>query len=207
MVQNFVEQFTYIGMFLALLAGSLGVPLPEETVIIAGGVLAHEEVVRWGVALPVCLIGVLSGDVVLYWVGHHWGLHVLAWRPVQYAVTPERAQALIAAYQRHGVKIVFAARHVIGLRAAAFLTAGIARLPFWKFLLVDAAAACVGVPLSFGLAYFFTDQLQNIVDDVHRLERWLVVFGLAALVVWLMVRIWRKNREALAAESGEDSVL
>jgi hypothetical protein len=48
-------------------------------------------------------------------------------------------------------------RHVLGLRAAAFLTAGIARVPFWKFILADASGAIVGVPFSFGLAYFFTD--------------------------------------------------
>ena len=197
MVQNFVEQFTYIGMFLALLAGSLGVPLPEETVIIAGGVLAHEEVVRWGVALPVCLIGVLSGDVVLYWVGHHWGLHVLAWRPVQYAVTPERAQALIAAYQRHGVKIVFAARHVIGLRAPAFLMAGTVRIPFWKFFAIDAGSALVGVSFSFGVAYFLTDHLKEILTNVHRVERWIAAIALAAGVVALVWIVRRRSREVV----------
>jgi len=206
-IQEFIEHFTYGGIFLALLLGSLGAPIPEELPILAAGALAREGVVRWWFALPLCLVGVLTGDIILYWAGHHWGERLLRWRVVRWVLTESRERRLLSAYRRHGVKIVVVARHVIGLRAAAFLTAGIARLPFWKFLLVDAAAACVGVPLSFGLAYFFTDQLQDIVEDVHRLERWLVVFGLAALVVWLMVRIWRKNREALAAESGEDSVL
>jgi len=196
-LQSFIEHFTYVGLFLALLAGSLGVPLPEEAVIIAGGVLAHEEVVRWGFALPVCLIGVLSGDIVLYWVGHHWGLQVLAWRPVRHVLTPERAQTLIEAYRRHGVKIVFAARHVIGLRAPSFLMAGTVRIPFWKFFAIDAGSALVGVSFSFGVAYFLTDHLKEILTNVHRVERWIAVIVLAAGVAALVVIVRRKSREVI----------
>ena len=48
--------------------------------IIAAAVLSYEGIVRWWLALPVCLVGVLSGDMVLYWVGRHWGDQVLNWR-------------------------------------------------------------------------------------------------------------------------------
>jgi len=34
-LQSFVEQFTYLGVFLVLLAGSLGLPIPEEMAIVA----------------------------------------------------------------------------------------------------------------------------------------------------------------------------
>ena len=88
-------------------------------------------------------------------------------------LTPPRAQRLTAAYREHAMKTVAMARHLAGLRAAAFLTAGIAPVPFWKFILADAGAALVSVPLAFGLAYFFTHQIGAILADVHRVERWL----------------------------------
>ena len=207
MIQEFIEHFTYGGIFLVLLLGGLGAPIPEELPILAAGVLAREAVIRWWIALPLCIAGVLAGDVGLYWAGHHWGERLLRWRIVRLVLTEARERRLLSAYRRHGLKIIVVARHAIGFRAAAFLTAGIARLPFWKFLLVDAAAACVSVPLSLGLAYFFTDQLQAILADVHRVERWLLVLGLVALVAWLARLGWRKNREDLAAEPGEDSML
>ena len=207
MIQEFIEHFTYVGILFVLLLGGLGAPVPEELPILAAGALAREAVIRWWIALPLCVGGVLVGDVVLYWAGHHWGERLLGWRAVRFVLTERRERHLLSAYRRHGVKIVVVARHVVGLRAAAFLTAGIARLPFWKFLLVDAAAACVGVPLSFGLAYFFTDQLQDILHDVHRVERWVLLLVLVTLVAWLVVRAWRRNRAALARESGEDGVL
>ena len=207
MIQEFIEHFTYGGIILVLLLGGLGAPIPEELPVIAAGALAREGVIRWWIGLGVCIAGALVGDVLLYVAGHHWGDRLLRWRLVRSVLTEAREHRLARAYRRHGVKIVIVARHVMGLRAAAFLTAGIVRLPFWKFVLVDAAAACVGVPLTFGLAYFFTDQLQAILDDVHRVERWLLLAGFVALAAWMVRVVWRKNRDALADEAGEDSVL
>jgi len=203
-LQEFVDNFTYTGVFAVLVLGSLGVPIPEEMPIIAAGVLSHEGLVRWWLALPVCLLGVLSGDVVLYWVGRQWGEQVLDWRMVRLVLTPAREQWLKAAYRRHAVKTVVTARHVMGLRAAAFLTAGIARVPFWKFVVADAGAAVLGIPVGFGLAYFFTDQIKAISADVHRVERWLGLAVLLALVTVLSVGVWRWNRRIAKERPGAD---
>ena len=201
-VENFIEQFTYLGIFLALYVAGLGVPLPEEVPVLTAGVLAHQGVVRWWLALPVCLVGILAGDVTLYWIGHHWGERVLAWRMVRRILSPEREEALKASYRRHGVKIVFTARHVMGLRAAAFLTAGIARVPFGRFLAADTAAALLGVPASFALAFFFTDQLEQIMADVRRVERWAILLVVTAVAVWLAVRAWRRGTALERETSG-----
>jgi membrane protein DedA with SNARE-associated domain len=184
-----------------LFAAGLGAPIPEEVPVMAGGALAHQQVVRWWIALPVCFLGVLSGDVLLYWVGHHWGERILAWRVVRLVLSPEREAALLAGYRRHGLKIVFTARHVLGLRAAAFLTAGIARVPFTRFVAVDALAALVSVPVGFGLAYFFTDRVEALLRDVRRVEGWVVLAGLGAVVIALAVVSYRRNRR-LAARGG-----
>ncbi|HEV3347946.1 MAG TPA: DedA family protein, partial [Methylomirabilota bacterium] len=65
MLQELLQRFTYLGILAALLLGSLGVPIPEEMPIVAAGILSHEGLARWWLALPVCVLGVLAGDVVL----------------------------------------------------------------------------------------------------------------------------------------------
>jgi len=194
MLQELLQRFTYLGILAALLLGSVGVPIPEEMPIVAAGILSHEGLARWWLALPVCVLGVLAGDVVLYWAGRRWGERLLRWRLVRHVLTRARADWLKAAYREHAMKTVAMARHVTGLRAAAFLTAGIARVPFWKFILADAAAAAVSVPLVFGLAYFFTQQIGAILADVHRVERWLALVGLVVLTGGLVVYAGRWNR-------------
>ena len=185
-----------------LFGAGLGIPIPEEIPVLTAGVLAHEGVVRWWIALPVCVTAILSGDSALYWIGHHWGERILEWRAVRRVLTPAREERFLAAYRRHGVKIVFGARHLAGVRAAAFLTAGIARVPFGKFLAVDAAAALVGVPMAFGLAFFFADQLERLIADVHRVERWLAIAGLVVLAGWLAVLAYRRSRRLAGSDQG-----
>jgi membrane protein DedA with SNARE-associated domain len=194
MIEGILDHFTYAGVFVVLLLASLGLPVPEEVPILAGGILAHQQVVRWWIMLPVCIAGALSGDCVLYWMGHRWGEGILEWRAIRRMVTREREEQLKSAYRRQGVKILFAARHVMGFRAAAFLTAGIARLPFWRFLAVDGAAATVGISISFGIAYLFTDHVMEIMGDVHRVERWLGLLALVGVAAWWVISVRRRVR-------------
>lgn len=194
MVQGLVEHFTYAGILVILLLAGTGLPIPEEVPIVTSGVLSHAGVVRWWIALPLCIIGVLSGDCILYWSGRYWGEQVLERRWVRRLLTPEREATLKSAYLQHGAKIIFGARHVVGVRAPAFLTAGIAGIPFWKFLAADGAAALVGIPLNFGLAYFLADHIKQLMAEVHRIERWLTVLALAAGLAWLAVVRRRRGR-------------
>ena len=194
LVADLIERFTYVGIFLVLFAAGLGVPIPEELPVFAAGVLASEEIIRWWAALIVCLVGVLAGDTALYWVGHHWGEHILDWRITRLVLTPEREAMVKRAYHRHGLKIVFSARFVAGFRAAAFLTAGVVRIPFWKFFLVDGIAALVGVPLGFALAYLFTDQLPAIMRGMHQIERVAALIALAMLAAVIGYLAYRKSR-------------
>lgn len=194
MVETFIEHLRYAGLFLVLFGAGLGLPIPEEVPIVAAGILSHQGIFRWWLALPVTLLGVLSGDAVLYGIGHHWGERVLGWRPVRRVLSHEREERLKQAYRENGVKIVLTARHVMGLRAAAMLTAGIARVPFWTFLAVDAGAALVGVPLSFALAYLFADRVESVLADVRRIERWLALLTVLAVAAWLAIRAYRRGR-------------
>ncbi len=194
MVDTLIEHLRYVGLFLTLLGAGLGLPIPEEVPIVAAGVLSHEEIFRWWIALLVCLAGVLGGDTALYWAGRHWGEQVLHWRLVRRILSRARESELLAAYRANGVKIVFGARHIMGFRAAAFLTAGIAGVPFWKFLAVDAGAALLSVPLSFGLAFLFTDQVVSILADVRRVERWAALAAVVGVAAWLALRAYRKGR-------------
>jgi membrane protein DedA with SNARE-associated domain len=194
LVVDLIEHFTYAGIFLVLFVAGLGLPVPEEIPILAAGALASNGVVRWWLALLVCIVGALAGDTALYWVGRHWGEHVLDWRITRLVLTPDREESCKRAYLRHGVKIVFTARFVAGFRAAAFLTAGVTHVPFRKFLAVDGVAALIGIPLSFGVAFLFTDQLAAIVRGVHRFERILALVVLALVTIVIVFVAYRRSR-------------
>src|SRR6185503_64458 len=137
MLFDLIIKFSYPGVFLVLLATGLGLPIPEELPIVIAAMMSRWEVMHWWGALLSCLGGVLAGDMLLYVVGRHFGRRILEWPAARRILTPEREARVMEAYHRHGLKFVIMARLVMGLRAAAFLTAGLVRVPFPRFLLVD----------------------------------------------------------------------
>ena len=75
-------------------------------------------------------------------------------------------------------------------------------------MVADAGAALFSIPLVFGLAYFFTDQIKAIMVDGHRGERWLALAGLLARAAMLVIGVWRWHRrvgtERLEQEPAEE---
>jgi membrane protein DedA with SNARE-associated domain len=203
MVERLIALSPYLGVFLALLLAGLGLPIPEEIPVVTAGVLAHRGVVHWWLALPICIVGVVLGDISLYWIGHHWGGRALDLPLVRRILDPARREKMEAAYRRRGALIVFGARHVAGIRGPAFLTAGIVRLPFWKFLLADGVAIAFGIPLNFTLAYLFSEHVHALLAGVHRVERWVAVLVLLVVAVWLAIVLRRRGLKAVGPESGQ----
>jgi len=194
MLTELIGHFTYPGVFLILLATGLGVPVPEELPIAIAAMMARWEVMHWPGALLACLGGVLAGDLLLYGVGRHFGRRILEWPAARRILTPEREARVMETYRRHGLKFVVTARLVMGLRAAAFLTAGLVRVPFPRFIVVDVAAVLLSVPLSFGVAYAVADSVAVALARVRELQLWIAVLVLLVAAGWAVALLRRRQR-------------
>jgi membrane protein DedA with SNARE-associated domain len=192
MLTELIGNFTYPGVFLVLLVTGLGVPIPEELPIVIAAMMSRWQVMHWAGALGSCLGGVLAADMLLYGVGRHFGRRILEWPTARRILSPEREARVMEAYRRHGLKFVVMARLVMGLRAAAFLTAGLVRVPFLRFVLVDVAAVMVSVPLAFSVAYLVADSVVVALAYVHEMQLW--IGGAVALVAVIWLLIWWRRR-------------
>ena len=194
MLFQLIVNFTYPGVFLILFATGLGVPIPEELPIAIAAMMARWEMMNWWGALLACLAGALSGDMLLYVLGRHFGRRILNWPPARRILTPEREARVMHAYHKHGLKFVVMARLVMGLRAATFLTAGLVRAPFLRFLLVDIAAVLLSVSISFGIAYVVADSVAVALTRVRELQLWIAGFTLLVAAGWGFVLLRRRRR-------------
>ena len=92
MLEHF-DQYGYLGIFLALLASGMGLPIPEELPVIMAGILVgHEDTqLKWYIMLPVAIVGVVMGDGILYSMGRFWGTWLLSRPWVQRRIlSPEK---------------------------------------------------------------------------------------------------------------------
>jgi membrane protein DedA with SNARE-associated domain len=199
----------YLGFAVLVMLTGAGLPIPEEVFIIAAGVASVQGQLDPWLAMLALLVGALAGDSIMYYIGYHFGRSVVReHRWWAHFVSPEREARMEQSIRRHGLKVLFLARFMVGIRAPVYVTAGIVRVPFRRFLLIDLLCATVVVVTFFGLSYFLWDSYGDLLYTwIHRAEIWLtvvVVFGVAVVSVYYWRRHRRAKTAAALAKNGQD---
>jgi membrane protein DedA with SNARE-associated domain len=178
----------YVILFALVGAESAGIPVPGETALIAGGVLARHGDFDIVVVIAVAAAGAIVGDNIGYLIGRTGGRRLLE-RPGP--LQQRRRQILEHGepfFARHGPKAVFLGRWVVALRIAAAWLAGINRMPwpvfaFWNALGGIAWATSVGL-----LAYLLGPAAERIVKYVGLAGAGLIAVAVVAYLAWRRFR-------------------
>lgn len=185
------DQYGYQGIFLALLASGMGVPIPEELPVITAGILVgHEDTnLKWYIMLPVVIAGVVIGDGILYAMGRFWGTWLLDRKWIQRRVLPPEKRAQIEKnFHDRGIAVLLGARLLPGIRTPIFLMAGVLRVPLGRFLIADGIYAIPGVNILFWLAYVLTDQVLLIFNQINAYRPQVVLVVLSFFAGFLAQR-------------------
>jgi membrane protein DedA with SNARE-associated domain len=189
-----VAAFTSYGLAV-IVAGiyleGCGVPMPGETVLLAGGFFARQGSLSLGWVLVSAFLAAVAGDNTGYWIGRRGGRGWVERRGRWVGLTAGRLAAIDGFFARHGTKTILIARFLSGLRAFAPLFAGISRIPWRRFAAVD-AAACLLWATAVGLVgYAFG-------ESWDRVEHWIGRAGLSVLVLvagLLLLRAAERHRD------------
>jgi membrane protein DedA with SNARE-associated domain len=192
------EQLSYVGLFLVVFATGVGLPLPEDAVVLGAGWLVHAGRARLVPTIAVTFVAVVAGDVFLYFLGARVGGALAAHPGVARRFPPERLARARRFFERYGDFAIVAARFVLGVRAAVYFTAGALGRPLARFVVVDALAALVNVPALVVLGWLGGEELARVERRVTN-ARWLASVVMVLVVVlcvaigWGVAR-WRAER-------------
>jgi len=183
---------SYLAITIVMILTGSGLPIPEEVPIIAAGILAANETLNPVAAFACLLFGAIVGDCIMYWIGYHFGRGVLRdHRWFARFVTPEREIRIEEMFRRHGLKVFFVARFLVGLRSPVYLTAGILRVSVKRVFFIDLVCATVVVGTFFGVTYYFGKDIAEWMRDIE------IVATLVAAIVLACAGIfaWRHFRQ------------
>jgi membrane protein DedA with SNARE-associated domain len=197
---NLVPDYGYAGIVVFLILTGCGLPLPEEVALIAAGVLSApggnpEQSLNPWLALLCCLIGCLVGDSIMYFIGRKIGRSVMnSNTPWGKYLTPEREKLLEYMIHQHGVKVLFVARFLVGIRSPVYLTTGILKFPYVRFILADLLCASVVILLFFGLSYYFGKDVGLWIKNAEYGLTIVVAIGLV-IGAFMAYRHYKHNQE------------
>lgn len=184
-----------------LLLCGMGLPIPEDIILVTTGMLAALGKFPLALGIVLCLIGVLSGDATLFFVGRRFGRGVLMGEWAQRMVGPrhlERAQALVLEHARF---ICFGARFLPGIRSAIYLVAGAMGVKPTTYLMQDGLAALITVPFWVVVGWWFGQHMDVALQTVRAWEGWILGGMLLALTGY---GVWARagSRDVPAEEMG-----
>jgi membrane protein DedA with SNARE-associated domain len=185
-------RYGYFVVFFGVLLENAGVPVPGETILLAGAALArfgHLSLV-WVVATAV--MGAVLGDNVGFVIGRRGGRRLLERHGRIFGFTARRLDQFDGFFARHGAKTVFAARFVTGLRVVGAVLAGASTLPWGRFLIFNAAGAVAWAGTVGAVGYALGYSWETI-------ERWIGHLGLVLLVAVAVVAVFAMVRSRIRA--------
>lgn len=146
------------------------------------------------------MVGDLVGDAAWYWIGYKYGHRFIRRFGHRFGVTEANIERMTRFFHRYNLPILFVSKitNGLGLALVTLMTAGMVRIPFFKFMAVNFVGQMVWSGFLIGVGYFFSHAYIEINNLLGRIS--LIACG--AGVLWLFNRF----RKVLRAKADEMNI-
>lgn len=170
----------------------VGCLLEGETMLILGGLAAHQTSLRLVHMIVVATVGGMLGDQLLFWTGRYFGPRILPRLHRQQAAI-DRVSGLI---ERYPTAAVFSVRFLYGMRLIGPLVIGASGLSPIRFSLINLLGAAVWAMLFVMAGYWAGEALEHLLGNLkpYRLPIFIGVVMIAAGVA-----LYRHHRAKVRA--------
>jgi membrane protein DedA with SNARE-associated domain len=187
-MEHWIAEYGYLAVL-------LGTFFEGETIVVLGGVAAHQRILHTEYVMLAAFAGSFLGDQALYIAGRLWGPRVLArvpsWRP--------RVEQALGILSRHQVPFILGFRFLYGLRAVSALAIGMAGVAPGRFLILNAISAAIWAFSITALGYVAGEAVKRALGHLH--EHFYVALAIVVAggaLIWLWSH-WRQRRRRKAA--------
>lgn len=191
-IQALAQDYGYWAIFFGIMLENMGLPIPGETVTLVGGFLAGSEELLYRWVLLSAIAGAVVGDSMGYWIGFFGGWPLLLGLGSLFRIEETKLSNIREQFSQNAAKAVIFGRFVALLRIFAGPMAGIAQMPYWKFLLCNLLGASLWGTAMVTLAFFVGRLI-----PLATLVSWVAQFTVAALIIvilWITVLWWLDHR-------------
>jgi len=192
-VFQWVSTYGYGALFVLLMLGIVGLPIPDETLLVFCGYLISRGTLTPAATLFTAVLGSWCGISLSYWIGRTLGLGVVHRFGRYLHVDQQRLDRVHRWFERTGHWALFGGYYIAGVRHLTAIIAGASRLSFGAFVLFAWSGGLCWAAAFLTLGYFIGEDWRRVADLVHRD---LLYGSLAVLAVVLLYLLVRKLRGA-----------
>jgi len=195
---SLVDKLGLTGVAVGVALNGLGVPGISEVLLPLAGVAARQGSQNLVEVLLAAMVGQLAGSVTAYFIGRYGGIGLVERYGRYILVTSHDLHRAQGAFERWGRPLVLVGAFIPGLQGFMAYIAGLAEVPFGKFLLYFTLGKVVWIGGLVGLGYALGNQSGIIDRTISRV-------GLVVLLLLVVGLIWYIRRQMRERTSHRDS--
>jgi membrane protein DedA with SNARE-associated domain len=185
-----LTDYGYAGLFGLLVLGIVGLPVPDETLLVFAGYLISRGRLNAALTFASAFLGSACGTSASYWIGRTLG-HTAVLRFGRYVgFTQQRRDFVHHWFRKRGEWLLAFGYFVPGIRHFTALVAGTSELEFTTFAAFAWSGAAVWVGCFLTLGYVVGENWVHAMALVHRYTAAVV----AAAVVILLAAWWLRRK-------------
>ena len=189
-----MESYGYGAMFIAMLLENANIPIPSEVVLGFAGFLISQHIFDFWMTFAIaCAAGVI-GSIISYWLGSYGGRPLLLKYGKYIFFNEHKFTMAENMFNKYGGAAVLICRCLPGVRTFISFPAGVARYPFWKFVIFTIIGT---IPWPFLLVWagsILGSHWRDLIQYNH-------VFLIAVVVICVIIAafvFWKRHQQKTA---------
>jgi membrane protein DedA with SNARE-associated domain len=184
-----ISHYGYAGLFLLLVVGIVGLPVPDETLLVFSGYLISKGRLHPAWTFLAGLCGSVTGISVSYLIGRVFGYGFVERYGKYVHLSPQRIEHVNHWFHRIGHWLLTVGYYIPGVRHFTALVAGMSKLEYRIFAAFAYPGAAIWVASFLTLGYVLGDKWQTTFATVHHyLTAIIIAIGVVGAAVWWLRR-------------------
>jgi membrane protein DedA with SNARE-associated domain len=196
LVTHIVTDLGLPGVFLLLVAGSSGIPVSSEAVMLFAGYDVYRGHFSLISIIAVGIAGDLTGATIAYTIGYFGRMELVRRHGTKVHLTPERMERAEHWFDRRGSQTIVISRMLPLIRAYTSFPAGAARMRYSKFILLSLLGGLPWIAAWGILGRELGPSYHSVQNHLHYVD-YAALALIVAAIVYLLVR---RRRRAAASE-------
>ena len=165
---NWIPEYGYPALFILLMLGIVGLPIPDETLLTFSGYLIFKNELALMPTMATAFLGSICGITISYVIGRRMGLYFVRTVGRLLRIGPDDLDKVKVWYVRWGKYALIFGYFVPGVRHLVALVAGSSNLPVVIFMPFAYTGALIWSATFLGLGYSLGETWAQASATVHR---------------------------------------
>jgi membrane protein DedA with SNARE-associated domain len=191
-----ITHYGYLAIFLLLVFGIIGLPIPDETMLTFSGYLVYTGHLSLPLTLATALAGSITGITISYYLGRVLGMQVIHRYGRYLHITEAHINKAHAWFERVGHWALTVGYFIPGVRHFTAYAAGISELAPRHFAMYAYTGAFLWVSTFVGLGYFLGERWKAVQANIHHYLLEMSILTVAAVIAYFVWWKWFRKRKS-----------